>query len=587
MKFFHKLKHFLDDFKIKTKFYILYIFCMLIPLVMTDSVIIYIVLHSNDVARQHEMENMANAVRYTLFSSIDRAAELAQGIYMNKYIESYLNKQYENPLDYVTNYYSFFKDTLFANEAGMDHMYLTMYSDNETIVNGAEFHQIDTIRDRDWYKFLMDSGQKKVLYFDYDEGQYLAVEPKRKIYFLQKLDYHDKNGIEKLLRIEIDYSSMIRTLEKMNYDTDIFICSGNRIVLSNGKNASVGKRYDLFSEKSFKGYTQSFTLYGNEMAIYIMQKQTTAFAGISQYLSLIFFLVFLNAVLPILMMLGINRSFTNRIGRLIEAFKNVDHENFAQIEDVKGKDEIGDLARGYNEMATRINTLVQIVYKNRIREQEMTVARQNAELLALHSQINPHFLFNTLESIRMHSIIKDEMETAEMVEKLALLQRQYVDWGNDSIEIIKEMEFVDAYLRIQKYRFGQRLSYELDIDPQCEACQIPKLTIVTFVENACVHGIESKTSPGWIFLRIYRQKGDLIIEIEDTGQGMDAASMDLLLQKMRNASMELLQEKGRVGIVNACLRLKMVTENEVTFDLDGEQGFGLMVQIKIPWKYVE
>lgn len=582
-----KLKHLLDDFKIKTKFSILYLVCMLIPLVITDSVIVYIVLHSDQVARQHEMENTANAVRYTVFSTMDRAANLAQSIYLNKYINSYLTEHYANPLEYVEKYQDFFKDTLFSNEAGMDHMKLTMYSDNDTIINGSEFHQISTIRQLDWYQFLQDSGQKKVLYFDYDESRAPAVEAKRKIFFLQKLDQNGKDEVEKLLRIEIDYSTVIRTLEKMNYDTDIYICQGNKIVLTNGKHASVSKRYDIFSNQNFKGYAQNFTLYGNELVIYVLPKKMTVSSEMKSYLPLIFSLIILNLVLPIMMMKGLNQSFTLRIGKIIEAFKSVDHEHFGQIEDVGGKDEIGDLARGYNEMATRINSLVQIVYKNRIQEQEMTVARQNAELLALHSQINPHFLFNTLESIRMHSIIKDETETAKMVEKLALLQRQYVDWGNDSVEITKEMEFVEAYLSIQKYRFGERLSYEIDVEKECENCHIPKLTIVTFVENACVHGIESKTTPGWIFTRISRQEEDLCIEIEDTGKGMDPKEMELLLDKMRNSSMELLQEKGRVGIVNACLRLKMVTENKVSFDLYGESGFGLIVQIRIPWEYVE
>lgn len=121
--------------------------------------------------------------------------------------------------------------------------------------------------------------------------------------------------------------------------------------------------------------------------------------------------------------------------------------------------------------------------------------RQNAELLALHSQINPHFLFNALESIRMHSLLKNEYETADMVEKLALMQRQYVEWGNDSVEIRREMGFVRAYLGLQKYRFGERLSYSLEVEEDCLDIKIPKMTVVTFVENACVHGIEERQLP--------------------------------------------------------------------------------------------
>lgn len=104
--------------------------------------------------------------------------------------------------------------------------------------------------------------------------------------------------------------------------------------------------------------------------------------------------------------------------------------------------------------------------------------------------------------------MKEENETADMVEKLAIMQRQYVDWGNDSVEIEQELEFVKAYLSLQKYRFGDRLNYNLEIDPECAQIRIPKLTIVTFVENACVHGIESKASPGWIFVRAYKRKNN-------------------------------------------------------------------------------
>ena len=91
----------------------------------------------------------------------------------------------------------------------------------------------------------------------------------------------------------------------------------------------------------------------------------------------------------------------------------------------------------------------------------MDIARQNAELLALYSQINPHFLFNALESIRMRSILKDEHETADMVEKLAIMERQNVDWSTDTNTVKRELDFVEAYLSLQKYRFGDRLSYRI------------------------------------------------------------------------------------------------------------------------------
>lgn len=250
---------------------------------------------------------------------------------------------------------------------------------------------------------------------------------------------------------------------------------------------------------------------------------------------------------------------------------------------MSAKDEIGDLMRNYNRMASRITTLVNIVYKNRILEQEMTVARQKAELLALRSQINPHFLFNALESIRMHSVIRKEKITAEMVEKLAVMQRQYVDWGEDLIEVGKEMEIVKNYMDLQQYRFGKRLSYRLDVETECQHQKIPKLTIVTFAENACVHGIEKKTAPGWIFITVYRENEEMCIEVEDTGEGMTEKEFDSMRRKMKNASIELLENEKGVGIINACLRLKMMSHDRVQFELNGEEGTGVSVLIRLPF----
>ena len=162
------LKHIevcMDDFKIKKKFYIMYILCMLLPLILTDSVIIYIVIHSEQVSRRHDMENIANAVQYSLYNGIDSAAELGKSIYMNKYIDEFLDKQYTSSYDYVVSYQDFFKDTLLENSVGMDNVIITMYSENNTIVNGGEFERLEMIKESKWYQYLKDSGLDKVVVF--------------------------------------------------------------------------------------------------------------------------------------------------------------------------------------------------------------------------------------------------------------------------------------------------------------------------------------------------------------------------------------------------------------------------------------
>ncbi len=585
----HKLEERIDNYKIKKKFYLLYIICVLFPLIITDSIIVYIVVHSERISMYNEMDNIANAVRYSLGSQIEQAARLGKSIYMDREVNDFMDREYKDPYEYVTSYQKFIKRMWSGNIAVLDNIKFTMYSDNNTIINGGRFSRIEKETSSQWYIYFKKSGAPQLLYFDYDTTKWPSVEPKRKMMFIQNLDFYNKQR-EKILLIELDYAGINRYLKQMNYSMDIFICYKGRIVLSNGKYTSIGEEFKEFNNYSQIGYKTGMDVYGADMEICVINSKINTLTEIHKNLHVILCLVFLNAVFPAIMLRFLHKSFTVRLGILSDTFKNINDENLIGIENVHGEDEIGSLMRSYNKMATRINSLIQIVYKNKIKEQEMTVARQKAELLALHSQINPHFLFNTLESIRMHSILKKETETADMIEKLAILQRQYVNWGDDLVEIEKETEFARAYLSIQKYRFGSKLSYEINVDNECKKYIIPKLTVVTFVENACVHGIESKAAPGWVFVRIYIKDMYLYLEIEDTGKGMDGILMEKLLWKMRNAGIGLLHEKGRVGVVNACLRLKMETGGEAGFELDGEEGIGLIVQIKIPCrclKYVD
>ena len=582
VKFYRKI----NNIRLSRKLVILYVFCVLLPLIATDSVLLYIVRNNQQIKQFHAMENAASAMQYSLTNSIEYAAAMARQIYTNEYIERYLNTEYEDALTYVAAYQDFVKTTLLRG-AGMDSMLITMYADNPTIINGGSFSRLSAIEDTGWYRTFTESGQDTMLYFYYDNEKFPAVESKRRILFLKKLDFYGRSNGDKILKIELDYGNIVRSMVKLGYEFPVYVCQGDRVLLANDGRGGSNQNFDRFTLKDKAGVSREMTLYNCELQIYILETETDVLKGIRDNIPLVALLLFTNTLLPWKLMKVLNRSLTVRIERLSRVFDNVGDEELSRIDEISGNDEIGRLMENYNRMAVRTNGLIQTVYKNRIREQEMDIARQNAELLALHSQINPHFLFNALESIRMHCILRNEPEIAGMVEKLAVMERQNVDWSEDTVEIGKEMEFVEAYLSLQKYRFGDRLSYKLDVDEGCLNIRIPKLTVVTFVENACIHGIEKKAAPGWIFVRIYKEErkglyGNVSMEVEDTGNGMDEGERQEMLGLMKNASIDRLKEKGRVGIVNACLRLKMVTDNRVEFALESEKGVGTIVQIRIP-----
>lgn len=575
-----RLEKWLNDYKLKKKLQVLYLYCVLVPLFVTDGIILYTMIHSEQAKQQYEMKNVASAVEYNLSRSVEYVAATANNIYLNKYIDEFMNTSYESPLNYVAAKQRLLKDTLFEGSIAIDNIQVTMYADNETIVNGGEFARLSEVKDTDWYQNLQKSAQNMQVLFYYDDLKSPAVSAKRKILFLRKMDFFPNSPCEKMVKIEIDYRNIVRSIEAMHYDWPVYICRDGKIMLSNEGHNSLSREFESFQQEKQIGYQKEINLYGEKLQIYILKKPSSVAFWIKENSLSIIVLLMLNIILPWLFMRQIDRSITVRIWELSHVFDSVDNDRLIEIPCVRGKDEIGSLMQNYNRMAARMNELIQTVYKDKLKKQEMNIARQNAELLALHSQINPHFLFNALESIRMHSVLKKEYETADMVAKLAIMERQNVEWGTDNVEIRKEMEFVEAYLGLQKYRFGDRLSFELSVEEECAGVQIPKLTIVTFVENACVHGIESKTTPGWIFVRVYKEKEEICIEVEDTGGGMEQEMLDDIQERMRNVNIEMLKEKSHVGILNACLRLKMMTGETVRFSVESEKGMGTMVQIR-------
>ncbi|SFH35216.1 two-component system, sensor histidine kinase YesM [Lachnospiraceae bacterium NLAE-zl-G231] len=572
---------FLDNLPLARKLMLLYLCCVLLPLILTDSVIIYMTVRAEHNTSRHEMENIADAIKYSLSNRMDNAANLSLNIYSNKYINAFLEADYQSPLDYFERYQDFLKDSLYEASVVTSNYQIVMYTDNPGIVNGGSFWNLDTIKGEQWYRDFIDSGQEILAYPYYESS---VTSSQRKISIIRRMDYYHKGSGPNLVKMDLDYSSMSQSIVNAKYSFLVYICDGDTILFSNDGHGGMGKPYETFTSDLLKktGISKNMNVYGRVWNIYVLNRELSALALIKNNFHLLIFLLCLNLLLPALLMTGLNHSFTSRLMELGAAFEKGGIDELKALPAVRGKDEIGILMESYNLMAGRINDLIQTVYKDRLKEQEMDIARQKAELLALHSQINPHFLFNALESIRMHSLLKKELETAGMVERLALMERQYVDWGTDSISIHEEIQFVEAYLELQKYRFGNRLSYQIEVDDSCRGYCVPKLTLVTFAENACVHGLENKTAAGWIFVRCYCDEGVLCMEVEDTGHGMSPDLVRDMQENMNNASMQLLKGNRRVGIMNACLRLRMATGNQACFELESEKGSGTIITIKIP-----
>lgn len=576
----------LNGLSLGRKLMLMQIVCVLLPLFITDSVIWMLILNSERMATIQEMNNVADSVIYTLSDTIDNAANLVQNIYSNRYVNEFMKADFTSNLDYYERYVRFVKDSFYPVSVNNSNYNTVIYGDNPNIVNGGYFRRFEDAVGTPWYRKLEESSREMVVFADYFNN---GFNKQRTVAIIRRMDYYHKGYEKSVLKMDLNYSAISRDIINAKYSQLLYVCEGETVLFSNdGRGGTQVPFMKLSSEIVSKaGVHKTMNVYGNVWDIYIMTPKINSVAILMENLPLILCLIFVNIILPFVLMRFINRSFTQRIKELDEVFGDVDGDELKQLPRVSGRDEISALMASYNKMAQRMNELIQTLYKNRLKSQEMDIARQKAELLVLRSQINPHFLFNALESIRMHSVIKGELETADMVQKLALMERQNVELGNDFVRIRDEIVFIEAYLELQKYRFGTRLSYEISVEEDCKDYWLPKLTLVTFVENACVHGMENKTTASWVFVRVYKEKDELVMEVEDTGSGMSEERCRQFVEEMSNVKIEMLKEKRHVGILNVALRLRLAADNKVRFEMSSEIGMGTMVIISIPLETAE
>jgi two-component system, sensor histidine kinase YesM len=221
---------------------------------------------------------------------------------------------------------------------------------------------------------------------------------------------------------------------------------------------------------------------------------------------------------------GLAAFFSARLLRpvrhLQHSMKLVEQGDFAVRARLTGRDEIGQLAGSFNAMVGEIDRLVKEVYETRLRERD-------AELAALQSQINPHFLYNTLETMNMLALERNAYELSDLATNLGRLLRYTVDKKEQQVFLRDELQFVEAYLQIQSLRYGDRLQVEISVDPALENCLIPRLILQPLVENALLHGIGAGRGTVRIGATVH-DEDELRLSVEDDGAGItDAKIADL------------------------------------------------------------
>ena len=222
----------------------------------------------------------------------------------------------------------------------------------------------------------------------------------------------------------------------------------------------------------------------------------------------------------------------------------------------------------------------------------LSLSKKQAEYLALQNQINPHFLYNTLEGIRSEAILAGMDSVAEMTEALATFFRYTISKVDHLVTLEDELANIENYYVIQQYRFGDRLSLSIEYDEEEEEemealeCLIPKLTLQPIVENSIYHGLEGKIGKGHLTIRIVRTSERLLITVSDDGLGMEQDKLDEMNRKMSKAPLEDVQvnseKRGGIAMVNVNNRIKLLFGEKYGLYFYSTPGVGTDVEVSLP-----
>jgi sensor histidine kinase YesM len=293
-------------------------------------------------------------------------------------------------------------------------------------------------------------------------------------------------------------------------------------------------------------------------------------------------LMLLISLLLLMITYWFSLSITRPVQLLTQAANELSAGRFDKEIKVDSNDEISFLAQTFNRMRININNLFQEIQQKAQLEHELQQSKlllKESQLRNLQSQINPHFLFNTLNTLSKKAYLEGSEETSDLLVSVAGLLRYNLKWLDRSVTLRDEVEVIRQYMNIQKARFTDRLTLNMEINESCLEVQIPGLTLQPIIENAVIYAVEPREDGGIIWLRIKDGDNWVIIEVEDDGPGIQEHKIKQILDG------ELVQTDGAstgIGFSNVVKRLRLFYGMENLMEIQSQIGQGTKVVLRIP-----
>ena len=555
----------------------------------------YLISSLTDVALDYTMEihqNNLEQIKTNISNVIDKYDLISDEILLDDKLVDFLNEDYEGGeldqalLFQMAQFSSYYSSKLIISSPEARYRF---YSDNEAVLqNQFLFHHTSTEDSQEkWYQEIVAAGGYNVLGPVYFSQDLHRLEFTLGRVLMNDLDY----GVTSLLRIDIPESSIHEFIQKDKNEA-VYLFDENDMLISSSEQRDYIGRYrqdipafstgrqasgDSRQELLMTDFAGNRPLKGWKLYIVVSNQDILFRMGAVAKRSL--FICVISFTGALVLMLFFSQTLSKRLKQLVRSMSGIREGSLEVSITDASQDEIGELSRSFRKMVERINTLINEGYEKELGIKNLIIEKREAELQALQSQINPHFLFNTMDSIRMHLIKKEDRETAEIIGNFAKLFRRSLDWSNNMIPLKQEMEFVEAYLKI--LRFRRKLVYTIEIDSRLMSVQVPKFTLQPLVENAIQHGIERLKTAGCIRLTGVIDGDIAVLTVRDNGIGLQPEELDALRRYLD--SKQLQDGHSSIGLINVKRRIVSTFGEPYGLEINSIYREETNVSLRIPY----
>lgn len=587
---YKKFSSLLTRIKVQKQLYIIFFIAIFIPVVSIGNYLIY---NTRSLLLTHYEEQSYSdnlRVKSILLDLTSNIYDKAQSLASEQTLIQILSEDFNSPKDslqIMENYHGFHH--FLAQDASIQD--ISVYTFNTSLPEWKYIHQItEDVKNEDWYQQASHSvtpfWTKETVLDDFGNPQVILslhtriFLPLIKSYAIMNLsvsDNHLKNRIE---------NSGLHTVLWLGGE-DFFYCSRKNppdsSLAAYGENLSgtyLGK-IELKDRTSI-GCVSRLTTHYSDSSFYVASLDYDGIPYINKITRIHIVILFLILLITSTFIYAFSKYFGHRVIKLRQTMHNVSHGSYTILDTFPGTDEISEAFTNLNTMIQNILAKEASVYEAQIRTQELTNQQQQMEFKMLSNQINPHFLYNTLETIRMRSLKAGNYEVANAVKLLGKSMRYVLENTATSFTFLsKELDYINIYMSIQKLRFHERINYSLKTPPHMDLkdYQILPLLLQPIVENAILHGLEDIEQDGHIIIHITEKEQNLFVDIFDNGCGMTPDE----LQKMDQTIYQHTKDSSKsIGLYNINQRIRLCYGSAYGMQIKSKKHCGTLVTLILP-----